>query len=234
MLTATIEVKNVVFTERNCTTDRLNDYFNSFKFWLLHKDVKNIIFIENSGYDLSIFKTLAANSSKNIEFLSYIEDSFDPKFGKGYGEKLIFNHLVKYSFLLYKCEKFIKISGRYVVTNYRKILHKFNLNTDIYCDLTKNLTYSESVFFGGSIYFLTDYIYKNNFSINDSKGIYFEHFLAQCYLNGIKDNLIFQFFIIKPSIIGYSGTTNFIIKPNLLKNYILSFATFLKSKLLKF
>ena len=234
ILTATIEVKNVHFTDRNITTVRLNDYLNSFQYWISHKDVKNIIFIENSGFDLSPFKNLVCNTNINIEFISFEQEFFNPKFGKGYGEKLILNYLVDHSLLLCKCDKFIKISGRYIVRNYSIMLNKFDFNTDIYCDISKNLRYSESVFFGGSVYFLKNYIYKSNYLINDSLGLYFEHFLAKCYLDGIKDNLTFQFLIIKPTIIGFSGTSNGLIKPNIFKNFLLRIITNLKFKLLKF
>ena len=234
ILTATIKVGNIAYTERSNVNDRLNDYLTSFNYWIKHKDVDNIIFIENSGYDLNPFKLHTLNSNKNVEFLSYEQDYFNPNFGKGYGEKNILDFLVSNSTLLYNCESFIKISGRYIALNYSIILKKLHINTDIYCDLTKNLKYSESVLFGGTINFLVKYISNNNYEIDDSKGIYFEHFLAKCFLDGVKDGLNYQFFIIKPKIVGYSGTNNIIIKTNLFKNIFHSIITYLKYKLLKF
>lgn len=234
ILTATIKVGDIIFTERNDANVRLNDYLNSFIFWLNHKDVENIIFIENSGFDLYSFKALIKNSNKNIEFLSFKQDYFNPEYGKGYGEKLILEYLVKNSILLYNCEKFIKISGRYIALNYSKMISNFKHSTEIYCDLTKNLKYSESVFFGGSINFLIKYINNNNYIIDDSKGVYFEHFLAKCYLDGIKDGLNFQFFIKKPKLIGYSGTSNLMLKTNFFRSIFISIITYLKYKILKY
>ena len=55
ILTATIDPKNMILVERKSAEQRLNDYLIAFDFWCKNTQVKNIIFIENSGYNLEKF-----------------------------------------------------------------------------------------------------------------------------------------------------------------------------------
>ena len=66
ILTATIDPRGMHFLKRNNVNDRLNDYKKSFSFWCNRKDLKNIIFIENSGYDLDYFKNYAEKIVEGI------------------------------------------------------------------------------------------------------------------------------------------------------------------------
>ena len=62
IITATIDPKGMVFTKRNSTEDRLNDYKKVFKEFCNQQEVSNLIFIENSGYPLDYFQ----NEKKKI------------------------------------------------------------------------------------------------------------------------------------------------------------------------
>ena len=97
ILTATIDPRGMHFLKRNNVNDRLNDYKKSFSFWCNRKDLKNIIFIENSGYDLDYFKNYAEKiKDKKIEIISSnINDTYDKKLGKGYGEHLCYQEIIK-------------------------------------------------------------------------------------------------------------------------------------------
>ena len=88
ILTCTINPGDMPNLVRINTETRLQDYKKSFNFWINNKDTNKIIFIENSGYDLTFFKNLAkSNQEKEIEILSTNSNNFlDKERGKGYGE----------------------------------------------------------------------------------------------------------------------------------------------------
>ena len=71
ILTATIDPKGMTFLARNSIQDRLNDYKNAFENWCKHDSINKIIFIENSGYDLTFFNDLSKKfKDKEIEIIS--------------------------------------------------------------------------------------------------------------------------------------------------------------------
>src|ERR1700761_4610533 len=88
LLTATIKVKDdLVFTARKDTNTRLSDYKQALTLWLAHPDTKSVVFVENSGSDLSELREIAKQApTKNVEFLSFTPPDFDAALGKGYGE----------------------------------------------------------------------------------------------------------------------------------------------------
>ena len=86
ILTSTIDPRGTHFLKRNKVEDRLNDYKKSFSFWCNRKEINKIIFIENSGFDLSYFNNYAKNiNDKKIEIISSnINDSYDKKMVEDY------------------------------------------------------------------------------------------------------------------------------------------------------
>ena len=78
ILTSTIDPKGIKFLERTNIQDRYDDYKKAFIFWINNKLINNIIFIENSGYDLTFFKKKALESKKNIEVITcQLNNDFD-------------------------------------------------------------------------------------------------------------------------------------------------------------
>ena len=71
ILTCTINPSNMPNVVRSNIATRLDDYKKSFNFWINNKNINKIIFIENSGYDLSYFRERAkAYPYKKTEILS--------------------------------------------------------------------------------------------------------------------------------------------------------------------
>ena len=87
LMTATVQVKDsMVFTARRDTETRLEDYKQAFRLWLACPDVKSLVVVENSGFDLTVFAEMASRvPDKNVEFLSFVCPDFDGSLGKGYG-----------------------------------------------------------------------------------------------------------------------------------------------------
>lgn len=220
IITASISPKKIPFLKRRSEHDRLNDYIYSFKKWCKSPYIKDIIFIENTGYDLSFFREYSKYyPKKKIEIISTDKNnSFDKKLGKGYGEYLCFNEIIKKSNLIKKNNFFLKISGRYFVKNLKEFIQVFLKNKpDMYVNLKDNLKFADSHIFGGSTIFFSKYILPNVKKINDTKGIFMEHCLAQSVLEGIIDGLNFKNFRIYPNIEGIIGTNNKKIKTNFIK-----------------
>ena len=67
ILTCTIQPNNMPNLTRSDPNLRLQDYKKSFNFWISNSNIKKIIFIENSGYDLKYFHEIAKNSKIEIE-----------------------------------------------------------------------------------------------------------------------------------------------------------------------
>jgi hypothetical protein len=183
LMTATVQVKDsMVFTARRDTETRLEDYKQAFRLWLACPDVKSIVVVENSGFDLTVLAEMASRvPGKNVEFLSFVCPDFDGSLGKGYGEMLCLEHCLQYSKLLALSPRFLKVTGRYYLTNASAVLQFVNTRRDaeVICDMLLNLSWADSRAFGGDTEFLRNYLCPMLDQLNDSKRSSFEHVLAR-------------------------------------------------------
>lgn len=98
---------------------RKQQYIESIN-WYLQNTNYDIIFVENSGHDLSFkFKNLL----NRIEFLNYTSSKpsiYSPERGKGYKEMEILEYALHHSEKLKEAEILIKITGRLILLNIKK------------------------------------------------------------------------------------------------------------------
>jgi hypothetical protein len=183
LLTATIKVKeDMVFTDRKDTNTRLSDYRQALTLWLAHPNVKSLVLVENSGADLSELREIASRTpERNVEFLSFNSPGFDGSLGKGYGEMFCLKYAVEHSELLARSPQFVKVTGRYYLTNATDFLHFAESRRDaaIICDMLMNLTWADSRVFAGTTDFLRNYFFPLHDEVNDSQQSNFEHVLAR-------------------------------------------------------
>ena len=220
ILTACINPINMPFLQRTLSDDRLNDYKIAFRKWCNNSLVKKIIFIENSGYDITFFQDEAKKfPKKEIEVISNnSNNTFEKHLGKGYGEFLCLREVFANSKIVKNTEYFLKITGRYYLKNFTKIYYDLKSNkSDIQINLKNNLTYADSNIFSGSKNFFVNYVIPYASKTNDTNGIFIEHCIAKAALSGINDNLNFKHFKVYPDIEGIIGTNNKVIKNNLFK-----------------
>ena len=120
ILTACINPINMPFLQRTLSDDRLNDYKIAFRRWCNNSLVKKIIFIENSGYDITFFQDEAKKfPKKEIEVISNnSNNTFEKHLGKGYGEFLCLREVFANSKIVKNTEYFLKITGRYYLKNF--------------------------------------------------------------------------------------------------------------------
>ena len=235
ILTACIKPINMPFLERTSEIDRLDDYKKTFTRWCKNKFVERIIFIENSGYDLSFFQETSKKfPNKTIEIISSnLNNTFEKGLGKGYGEFLCLKEVFENSKIANNTDYYLKVTGRYYIENFDKIFQEFKkMKSDIYVCIKNNLTYADSHVFGGSKFFFLKYVIPLASKINDSNGVFMEHCVAKATLLGINDKLKFNHFSTYPDICGIIGTNNKKIKNNLIKKIKLFFFGKIKSYLL--
>jgi len=209
LLTATINPAGVVYTKRNDALTRENDYKEAMKLWL-NKTPYHIIFCENSGYDLSSIKENMDLYSDRCECLSFAGNNFPGGLGKGYGEMLIFKHVLSNSKLFYESEFIVKVTGRYFIRNITDIVDNLRKERNIYisADLKRGLTFADSRIFFSSPSFFSDFLIKKAELVNDAAGIYFEHILANAVLEAIIGGYKWMPLPYRPVVVGYSGTDN--------------------------
>lgn len=214
VLTCTIDIRGVAFTERSDTDIRLADYQIALRQWLKNGYVRRIILVENSGYNLDTLKKIVAedNVDKQVEFLSFDGQNFPRHLGKGYGESQALAYLADNSVLLGEANRFVKVNGRYYVPNINKYIEKMKSDVEVMTDLSGFLSFSDSRVFGGSAKFIKSYLCPEGDKVNDSHGFFLEHALARATLRAIADGMKWAPMPCTPVIDGISGTKNISFK----------------------
>ncbi len=137
LLTASIDIKGMPKAYPSLPEQRQKDYCNSLKFYVEnHPQIRNIIFVENSGWSLDTMKEAARNNphKKNLEFISLNCNDFPRTFGKGYGESLLMEKGIEQSQLIKNVNYIAKITGRIYLLNITQILTSVKNNYDCLCD----------------------------------------------------------------------------------------------------
>src|SRR6059058_6241967 len=93
VLTATVHPKGMGNLKIADPTQRLEQYKSALTSWLImdDPDVRSILFIENSGADLTPFNELVRKQNtlgKNVELVGLDVNDYPRDLGKGYGEFL--------------------------------------------------------------------------------------------------------------------------------------------------
>ena len=96
---------------------RLHDYEGGLRFWLQLPDprVHSIVFVENSGYDLSSLQNIVRDENplgKSVEFLQTNDNCIPVNGHYGYPELVMIDGALTRSELLKTASHFIKASGR--------------------------------------------------------------------------------------------------------------------------
>jgi len=232
ILTATIDPKGMPFLARNSIQDRLNDYKNAFENWCKHDSINKIIFIENSGYDLTFFNDLSKKfKDKEIEIISSdVNNNFPRKLGKGYGESLCMQEIFDRSALVNKTKFFISVTGRHYIKNINTVINEIkSKKKDIHICLKDNLNYADTNFYAGSYFFFKNYILPETKKTNDSIGKFYEHCVADAALKAIADGMTFSQLSTYADIDGYIGTNNKKLRYNIFKKIKLFFFGKIKS-----
>ena len=233
ILTATIDPGEMPDLIRKDIEVRLNDYKKSFEFWIRNPNIKKLIFIENSNYDLTFFHNLSKNyqsKEKEIEVLSNdLNLKFSKNLGKGYGQHLCLKEVFKISSIAKNTDYFIEVTGRHCVINFDDILNDIYLNkSDIYINLSNNLKFSDANIYAGSKKFFLNYLIPETSKTNDMEGKIFENCVANAVLKAVSDGYTLSRVPIYAIIDGHIGTNGKKYKQNFFKKMKLFFFRKLK------
>ena len=179
LLTATVDPNGCSYVARSSVEDRMLDYLSSLRRWLNETDF-DIVFVENSGFDLGFLKKEFADKSGRVEYISFDGNRYERSLGKGYGELEILRFAMSNSSKLSVVDRFVKSTGRYFFPE----LSDFLSSIDVY-DYDYVGIYNENVihtgFFVACKQFLSgflDGLVPPN-PINDAGGYYIEHLFHQ-------------------------------------------------------
>ena len=140
VMTATITPPaNTPLLDRSDPALRRKDYQEALRFYLgiPTEQLGAIIFLENSGSDLSDLKTLAhqTGQGKEVEIIGLPANTESPKFGKGYGEFKMLDQGLASSRILQPTDILWKVTGRLKVLNLADLIATAPDHYDLYCDL---------------------------------------------------------------------------------------------------
>jgi len=212
LLTATVDVRGVPDLQRSDPIERLSDYRWALEQWKQCHTIDGLIFVENSGYDVDELQEILRDSDlypHSVEFLSFNGQDFPRKLGKGYGENLNVEYVLRNSEILRKDDYLIfRSNGRNYVENIDSLVDALYPSTDILCDLKEYLTWGDGKVLAGTVEFFENYVCPYGREVDDSTGYYFEHALARAIHRGIADGLVWRPNPEPPLIRGFSGTSN--------------------------
>lgn len=204
LLTSTINPNNCYLLERYNIEIRKSDYEIALEKWLKNSKFE-IIFVDNSGYDLTFLKEKFKSYGDRVEFLSFQGNDYDRSYGKGYGEMNIINYCLNNSEKIKNNTHLIKSTGRYFLSKIEEELSKINLNDyEFVGHMVDNVIHTFFFCFDINFYkrnFMEHYMKHNH--INDSLGIFFEY-----AMHGIYDKAKKSHILNKIGIEGISGTFN--------------------------
>jgi hypothetical protein len=97
---------------------RIQHYMCALVSWAQTRRVHRVILGENSNtrFDFSRIVRYLEAAGKEVELLVFDGNKESPRFGKGFGEGEILEHLYTHSRLLRMTDTFYKVTGRLVVT----------------------------------------------------------------------------------------------------------------------
>jgi hypothetical protein len=214
IITATI-TPNSNFVVNTDSLKRRVEYLDVLKYYV-SVFLGDIYFVENSGFDFSQdeeFKRLFKNDNLFSICLPQ-SNQFDK--GKGYQEFDVLDEVV--SKLEHKYEAFIKVSGRYLTTNFTKLITKKNRGIIIDRHLKKGVAITS--FFRCKMDFYQEYLKGCYKEVDDSSGIFVEHIVYK-KLKEVDENRV-DIFGVTPIYKGVSGSYGGGLNRHPLKTFLIN------------
>lgn len=102
---------------------RIQQYLCALLSWAETARIARIVFAENSGtdFDFSRIRSHLEAAGKELELLVFDRNANAAKFGKGYGEGELLEHVFHNSRLLRSTSSFYKVTGRLFVANFDEV-----------------------------------------------------------------------------------------------------------------
>ena len=207
MLTATIDPGLTPMVVRRDSRTRLNDYCEALRIWL-RSGIQTIVFVENSGHDLSVLKKIAADYPQvKTEFISLNPNAATAHRGKGFGELTMIESALSLSPSLRDAQYVAKCTGRLTLINIRKLLRCLEgSHADMFCTLKNNLSFADGRFFIARPSIISEQLIGKKDLLNDGAGMFFENVLAKATTEAVSQGYRWASFPVFPYVAGISGT----------------------------
>lgn len=175
LLTWTIQVSGQFDHQVRQTESRLKQYITNIVKYIVDSPFQKIIFCENSNYNIKdIIKNLQELSLvywKTIEFLQFQwNEKKNQAQGRGYWESEIMEYAINNSILLNNDTLFVKITGRYFLTNSWDFIEKNDSDKIMFVRMIPFQAQCST-----ACYIITPNFYRDNLrwigeKVNDTKG----------------------------------------------------------------
>lgn len=188
---------------------RKRSYVDALRYYR-EKTPYYIVFVDNSNVNLSSY----FENSEKMEFINFCGNDYDKRLGKGFGEGEIIEYAFKHSVYInsFKNLPIVKISGRHIVVNLKKILTMTNFFIDkketfISAHINSKAKSVISDIFVAHPYFYSNYLIKYTRQIDESRDYWFEHSLYDAVCLVYKDGGMVLNMPMAINQKGYSGST---------------------------
>lgn len=219
VMTATIDPRGMTGLSVNDIAERAGQYRSTLEYYLGSGIFRQIVFVENSGYDLSQFRALAsAHPSVTVEIISCDMNDYPRHLGKSYGEMLILDHVVEHSALVKVAGEFVKVTGRFPILNIDKLLTEAERRRpwELFCDCKDHPVYdwlrlgwnghaADTRFFIVSTDFYRRNFYGRYAELDDSAGKLIESLFFQVSKERSQFEPIIRRFRTEPEYSGKAG-----------------------------
>lgn len=195
---------------------RIIEYMDALDFYLSIDDkcIDRILFVDNSGYDLSKLELLVEKSgtNKRVQFISFVS-TIDPSMGKGRSELNLMDYGIEHcKFGLNPTDKIWKVTGRLKIVNIEKLISTAPMNYQLYADFRAVPFIGEAL--GGNQWmdcrvFSVSYEGYGAFIYNEyrqlTSSVVEKHFFAKFFPMLKTNNELYPRFKQQPKIDGSSG-----------------------------
>ena len=168
LMTACIAPKATTRVQRKDPLLRLKDYQTALHFWLHYPDerIREIVFTDNSGYDLSSLKALAEDNPyhREIEFLQVVEPPLPPanlNLGYGYGEGDLMDQSFMKSKILAASEYIVKVTGRLYFPDLSRLISRMRKDVDILID-GRHIPFQKAYYVATTLFIVRHDFYMNH------------------------------------------------------------------------
>lgn len=219
VMTATIDPQGMADLSISDKEVRERQYLETLTFYLERGWSGEIVFIENSEYDLSNFYNLAGKFPNiKTEFISCNLNDFPRELGKSYGEMRMLDYLFDHSKLVADSDGFIKVTGRFRFLNLDRLFREAERRKPwvLFCDTKDHPIYdwlkngwnghaADTRFFIVTKDFYQKHFYGAYKRLNDSKGFLVEGLFFQVIQSQYKKENIVRRFKTEPEPAGQAG-----------------------------
>jgi hypothetical protein len=213
LLTATVDPRGMTRTLIVDPDTRLREYHAVIRDMVAQLPGVPVVVCDNSG--LGVERVALGEPAElwpqQVQFVSFDDHREAVRRGKGYGEMGIIEHVLRHVPAVAAADVVVKVTGRYRVANAGPLIRRIAAAgpADAVVDLIAGLTQADCRFFASSPRFLRDYLVPTRESIDDDKGVCFEHVLAWAVHRAMADGLVWHPMPDVPIIVGRSGTSGY-------------------------